>query len=637
MTIEQLESKIDLLSLIKRDCRVKGAGVDTYRVSPCPICEGKEDFTIYSKTNSYFSFNGCCNGGSVYKYLMEVKKMNENDAFKELKRLAGEPTEHKKSETNLEKTKALVEEKANDYTDTILNLYNNQTEEDKGYFKKRGMTDELIDRYKLCIGDIKGYGGVRAVIPIWQDGKAIYYNARALTPEQEKKYGRYNKAPGNATFFNIDYLKKATESETIIITEGEFDALSLEAIGIKSIAIGGIKNFERFIEMNKREDILILTAFDNDAAGKKETEKYDYYNIQLPNEINDINDWFLSDENDFRISINKQILTIIVEIQKKRKKKIEEYNKMSAAAYIENFTGQINDSVDTPAISTAFDNLDETLDGGFYEGLYVLGAISSLGKTSFILQVCDQIAMQEKDILYFSLEMSRTELIAKSISRLTFLNATNKHHAKTTRGITAGKKYENYCEIEISLIADSIKKYSSYAKHIYLSEGLGDIGVDQIKEAVKKHVEITGNKPIVVIDYLQILKPSDARATDKQNTDKSVFELKRLSREYKIPVVTISSLNRANYNEDISMAAFKESGAIEYSSDVLLGLQFQNQGEKEFDVNKEKEKEVRKVELKILKNRNGATGKTIKFDYYCLFNYFAETGMKDRKEVNVKR
>src|SRR5699024_5813442 len=82
-----------------------------------------------------------------------------------------------------------------------------------------------------------------------------------------------------------------------------------------------------------------------------------------------------------------------------------------------------------------------------------------------------------------------------------------------------------------------------------------------------------GNKPVVVIDYLQILQPKDPRASDKQNTDWAVLDLKKISRAYNIPIIGISSFNRDNYKEAVNMASFKESGAIEYSSDVLIGLQ----------------------------------------------------------------
>ena len=72
------------------------------------------------------------------------------------------------------------------------------------------------------------------------------------------------------------------------------------------------------------------------------------------------------------------------------------------------------------------------------------------------------------------------------------------------------------------------------------------------------------------------------------------------------------------------MESFKESGAIEYSSDVLIGLQIEGAGGKDFDVNEAKNKDPRKIELVILKNRSAATGGKIAFEYYPMFNYFRE-------------
>lgn len=123
---------------------------------------------------------------------------------------------------------------------------------------------------------------------------------------------------------------------------------------------------------------------------------------------------------------------------------------------------------------------------------------------------------------------------------------------------------------------------------------------------------------------MQILAPYSERATDKQNTDKAVMEMKRISRDYKIPVIGISSFNRTNYSVGVTMEAFKESGAIEYSSDVLIGLQLKGAGEKGFDATEEKKKNPREIELVILKNRNGRAGDKIPFNYYPLFNYFKE-------------
>ena len=72
------------------------------------------------------------------------------------------------------------------------------------------------------------------------------------------------------------------------------------------------------------------------------------------------------------------------------------------------------------------------------------------------------------------------------------------------------------------------------------------------------------------------------------------------------------------------MQSFKESGSIEYSCDVLIGLQLKGVEGSNFDVDNAKQQDPRQVELKILKNRNGITGVTLDFSYHPKFNLFKE-------------
>ena len=80
------------------------------------------------------------------------------------------------------------------------------------------------------------------------------------------------------------------------------------------------------------------------------------------------------------------------------------------------------------------------------------------------------------------------------------------------------------------------------------------------------------------------------------------------------------------------MESFKESGDIEYSADVLLGLQLQGVEETDFDVNEAKQKDPREVELTVLKNRNGRTGDVLEYSYSSPFNLFVSTGTRDQPE-----
>ncbi len=102
-------------------------------------------------------------------------------------------------------------------------------------------------------------------------------------------------------------------------------------------------------------------------------------------------------------------------------------------------------------------------------------------------------------MLIFSLEMARNELIAKSVSRITLIKDLEENgstaHAKTTRGILTGTRYADYSQTERELIQRSIASYAEYAKNIYITEGIGNVGVEEIREKVQKHIKLTGKAP----------------------------------------------------------------------------------------------------------------------------------------------
>jgi replicative DNA helicase len=242
------------------------------------------------------------------------------------------------------------------------------------------------------------------------------------------------------------------------------------------------------------------------------------------------------------------------------------------------------------------------------------------------------MALANNDVIIFSLEMSKTQLISKSVSRLTFMEDKSKdkqghHYARTSRQIMTG----NFTgSVEKALMSKALQTYGDYGNNLFIIEGFDSIGAALIKQRVKEHVTATGKCPVVIVDYLQILTPYSTRASDKQSVDKSVLELKRLSMEFKIPVLAVSSFNRDNYSNPVSLASFKESGAIEYSSDVLLGLQFKGMDElnpkadnMKF-LDERRRAECRELELKMLKNRHGPSGDRICFNYYPKFNFFQE-------------
>jgi len=629
----------------------------------CPICgSGKgENKTpagqLYKDDNIYHCFS-CEFHGDIFELVAKTENITgDAEKFNRVYEMFNISMDENKK-INTERRE---QSNSTDYTAYYKECHARVSETD--YFSFRGLSKAIIDKFML------GFD------PEWRSPKALRegknppaspriiipterrsYIARAVDPNADVKYKAVKE--GTTEIFNKKVLQG---TEPVIIVEGEIDALSvIEARG-QSLALGGAGNKNKLINVLKENPPVapVILSLDNDKAGKKAQYELktaiDSHNItvvelNISGDYKDPNEFLMNDRDLFLQTVqNAKAYAVQYALEAEEIKKAEaeaaqkKYIKETAVtAKIDNFLGQVKASADTPAIPTNFPELDKILDEGLYEGLYILGAISSLGKTSFALQVADQIAQQAQDVLIFSLEMAMTELMAKSISRITYLECGDVvSHAKTTRGITAGKRYENYSMDEKKLIDDSVKKYAEYTDRLFIYEGMGDIGVSQIREIAETHIKSTGNKPVIIIDYLQILAPFEPRGSDKQNTDKAVFELKRLSRDFKIPILGISSLNRENYNNKISMSAFKESGAIEYSSDVLIGLQFEAFGNNSNDngaamtpdgIDRLKRESVRKIELKILKNRNGATGDSIMYDYYPMFNYFKETSRKTNGE-----
>ena len=499
---------------------------------------------------------------------------------------------------------------------------------DTDYLESRGISPRTAARLNVGYDESK-----RAIIIPTQSIGEIGYTERLIIPKNDIRY--INR--GKVGLFNLSALQATSP---VFITEGAIDAMSIVEVGYNALAINSTSNTGLLLstlkqmQADKKPIPTLYIAMDNDAAGESAT-------ISLMNGLKELGlKYGIANLNGACKDANESLTTnrgIFSEVVREYAEGTRDQPTIKPVTdYLQGFLDDIKSSVNTPAIPTGFKKLDENLGGGLFEGLYVVGAVSSLGKTTLVMQIADQIAQSGQDVLIFSLEMARAELMAKSISRHTLLDVQERGldstKAKTQLGITDFSRYAHYSAEEKAVIGRAIKGYEQYSKHLYIYEGIGNIGVEEVRKTVKNHIFFTGNTPVVIIDYLQILAPYEVKATDKQNTDKAVLELKRLSRDYKLPVLAISSFNRDAYTSNVSMASFKESGAIEYSSDVLMGLQFEGidfkkagEGIRDFkQVEELYRKNPRQIELKILKNRKGRLNDKVSFSYYPMFNLFKE-------------
>lgn len=264
-------------------------------------------------------------------------------------------------------------------------------------------------------------------------------------------------------------------------------------------------------------------------------------------------------------------------------------------------------------VKSGFENLDKCTT--LYPGLYVLGAISSLGKTTFALQMADQIAATGRNVLYFAIEQGIDELWAKSIARTIEQN-------KLLPGINSLEIRST--ESDNPVIQEAYEFYKQSARYMYIISGNFYTTVDDIEDTINTFIEHTHQSPVVFIDYLQIISKVKPGCDSRTAIDECITKIKTIQQKYNLIVILISALNRASYMSTVDFESFKESGCIEYTADVIWGLQLsavhsQTRGtsDKRAELLKAKSADPRELELVCLKNRYGKVG------YKCQFNYFA--------------
>ena len=485
------------------------------------------------------------------------------------------------------------------------------------YFCKRGLTKKTIDKYKLGFNtnDTHPY-----YLPVNDT-----YVIRRAGAGVEPRYS--NPKAKNAEVLNLGYITDNTKQ--IFIVEGFIDALSIEETGNKAISLNSTENnrillekIEKHVDQAKTKTFIFVP--DNDSKGiglipvmqeAFKGLKVPLEVVELPKQYKDSNEYLATDSEGFKAFIDGKLNDLLY----------SDY----VLSYLPDFLKDIKKNKDKPIISTGFLQFNKKLNGGIIPGMYCVGGISSLGKTALALQIADYIAKSGNDVIFFSLEMSKLELVSRSISRELININRDKYRSYGTTVISRGQ----FGQDDLKDISKALKNYEKTAKHLIIHEGNFETGIDEIRQKVQAHINKTGRLPVVFVDYLQVIK-GRGQGSEKQEVDYIAVELKRISRDFDIPVIVVSSFNRGSYTSPVSYESFKESGAIEYTSDVLIGLQLtkvreleqseKKKAENRSQLDQAKNEIPRRVTVVTLKQRNGQAYATHDFLFFPVNNLFQE-------------
>lgn len=446
----------------------------------------------------------------------------------------------------------------------------------------------------------------------------------------------------------------------ILIVEGEIDCITIHKFGYPCLALGGASEINLLMktlatesngEVNKPKFIVM---FDNNDGGKGQEaaaelirklreSKYEAVNFILSLKLRyDANEFLQKDS----VALSERLAEIYDFAEKElselademkleeEKQENEELGTRLKFFFQHKFWEKVSRNRKYEELQTGFFNLDERQE--FESGIYTIGAPPSLGKTSFLWQLLEQMAGQSKEerkmhCVFVSYEMSEEVLFSKSLARGVFELSQNRNEyfmegerltaTQIRKGNFGGK--DNQWAEDVETVLKEYQKSEMDLRVLDLSQT--PLEIDDLIKRLEKIASVVPSQDLLIfgVDYLQRI-PNKNQDTAKGAVDYAMLELKKLTQKTNSIIFLISSYNRNSYKVETGFEAFKESGAIEYGSDVMFALQLYCLDEKgkpstsQADFDQAKMKQPRPMILKCLKNRYGN-------DYKIYFNYYSAT------------
>jgi len=242
-------------------------------------------------------------------------------------------------------------------------------------------------------------------------------------------------------------------------------------------------------------------------------------------------------------------------------------------------------------LPTGFPELDNKLSGLQKSDLIILAARPSMGKTALALDIARQTAVNHQNTVgVFSLEMSSQQLVDRMLASESRVDAWKLRTGRLS------------VESEFEQIRDSLDRLAKAP--IFIDDQPGSNILKM--RAVSRRLKAEKNLSLVIVDYLQLMIPTNARVNDSmvQQVTEISRSLKTLARELDVPVLALSQLSRAveQRGGKPRLSDLRDSGSIEQDADVVMFIHRE-------DKYKEDSEKPNIAEILIEKHRNGPTGK----------------------------
>lgn len=246
-------------------------------------------------------------------------------------------------------------------------------------------------------------------------------------------------------------------------------------------------------------------------------------------------------------------------------------------------------------IATGFVDFD-SMTGGLQNGdMIVIAARPSQGKSAWCLNVADYVAVNlNLPVAFFSVEMTAASLMIRAMCSRGRVNMGRVRDGQLFEGDFA----------KLTSAAEQLRQAP-----LYIDEA-GALTVAQLGARARRMKEQYGIR-LVMVDYLQLLRPSKKADSRQQEVTDISSSIKALAKELNIPVIAVSQLNRESEKDKKKrkprLSDIRESGSIEQDAD-LVGLLYKPEQEDNEDPEDGQQSDAEAVNLLIAKQRNGPTG-----------------------------
>ena len=268
---------------------------------------------------------------------------------------------------------------------------------------------------------------------------------------------------------------------------------------------------------------------------------------------------------------------------------------------------------DITGLSTGFIELDRMTSGLQEADLVVVAGRPSMGKTSFAMNLVEHAVLhQKKPILVFSMEMPSTSLIIRMLSSLGRIDQTRLRNGRLEQA-------------DWPKLSAAVTKLKDVPLFIDDTPALTPTEVrSRARRVAREH----GGLGMIMVDYLQLMRVAGASEGRTAEISEISRSLKAIAKEFKVPMVALSQLNRAleqRPNKRPVNSDLRESGAIEQDADVILFIYRD-------EVYHEESEDKGIAEIIIGKQRNGPIGicRLAFFGEYTRFENLARGSYDDR-------